>query len=95
MASLPSWKGSPLDEHNRGSFLREGTTVCLVGNPDSRAALLVISSELPEVVGICDRVVVMREGETRGEVGGDSGIAITEENIMALATGVDMTAVAA
>ena len=54
------------------------------------AAVLVISSELPEVVGIADRVVVMREGETVGEVGGTTGVKITEESIMALATGVDM-----
>ena len=52
--------------------------------------MLVISSELPEVVGIADRVVVMREGETVGEVGGATGVAITEENIMALATGVEL-----
>ncbi|MDR3493943.1 MAG: sugar ABC transporter ATP-binding protein [Ancalomicrobiaceae bacterium] len=56
----------------------------------SGAAVLVISSELPEVVGIADRVVVMREGETVGEVGGATGVKINEENIMALATGVDM-----
>jgi ribose transport system ATP-binding protein len=56
----------------------------------SGAAVLVISSELPEVVGIADRVVVMREGETVGEVGGTTGVKINEENIMALATGVDM-----
>ncbi len=59
------------------------------------AAVLVISSELPEVVGIADRVVVMREGETVGEVGGATGVAITEENIMALATGVQLDKVAA
>jgi ribose transport system ATP-binding protein len=59
------------------------------------AAILVISSELPEVVGIADRVVVMREGETVGEVGGATGVAITEENIMALATGVELNKVAA
>jgi ribose transport system ATP-binding protein len=61
----------------------------------SGAAVLVISSELPEVVGIADRVVVMREGETVGEVGGSTGVKINEENIMALATGVDMGKVAA
>jgi ribose transport system ATP-binding protein len=54
--------------------------------------VLVISSDLPEVVGIADRVVVMREGETRGEV---AGPAITEESIMALATGVEIDKVAA
>jgi ribose transport system ATP-binding protein len=59
------------------------------------AAVLVISSELPEVVGIADRVVVMHEGETRGEVGGATGVAITEESIMALATGVEIDKVAA
>jgi ribose transport system ATP-binding protein len=48
-------------------------------------AVLVISSELPEIVGICDRVVVMREGETVGEIHGHE---VTEESIMALATGV-------
>ena len=59
------------------------------------AAILVISSELPEVVGVADRVVVMREGETVGEVGGATGVEITEQNIMALATGVDLSKVAA
>ena len=50
-------------------------------------AVLVISSELPEVIGISDRILVMREGEIVGEVGGSSGTAATQENIMALATG--------
>ncbi|HZF85445.1 MAG TPA: sugar ABC transporter ATP-binding protein, partial [Burkholderiaceae bacterium] len=53
-------------------------------------AVLVISSELPEIVGVCDRVVVMREGRLVGEVGGTSGLPITQENIVALATGADM-----
>src|SRR6201997_4600535 len=51
-------------------------------------AVLFISSELPEVVGVCDRVLVMREGEISGELGGDTGIEITQQNIMKLATDV-------
>ncbi|MDM0105989.1 hypothetical protein QTH97_13685 [Variovorax sp. J22R24] len=39
------------------------------------------------LIGICNRVIVMREGHLAGEVGGGSGQAITEENIVALATG--------
>ena len=50
--------------------------------------VIVISSELPEVIGICDRVLVMREGHIEGEVGGPDGKPITQENIMALAAGV-------
>ena len=44
--------------------------------------ILMISSELPEVVGMADRVVVMREGEITGEL---TGTDITEEGIMHLA----------
>jgi ribose transport system ATP-binding protein len=51
-------------------------------------AILMISSELPEIVGMSDRVLVMREGHLMGEVGGATGEAITQENIMAYATGV-------
>jgi ribose transport system ATP-binding protein len=49
--------------------------------------IVVISSELAEIIGICDRVLVMREGRIAGEVGGASGRAITQESIMALGTG--------
>jgi len=46
-------------------------------------AILMISSELPEVVGMADRVYVMRDGRISGElVGAD----IDEHNIMTLAT---------
>jgi ribose transport system ATP-binding protein len=45
-------------------------------------AILMISSELLEIVGICDRTLVMCEGVITGEL---IGTAITEEAIMALA----------
>ncbi|MDC5697520.1 sugar ABC transporter ATP-binding protein, partial [Intrasporangium calvum] len=47
--------------------------------------VVVISSELPEVLGICDRILVMREGRVVGEL--DAATA-TEEAVMSLATGV-------
>lgn len=50
-------------------------------------AILMISSELPEIVGMSDRVLIMRAGSLVGEVGGSTGEAITQENIMAYATG--------
>ena len=49
---------------------------------DEGYAILMISSELLEIVGICDRVLVMCEGVITGEL---IGSAITEEAIMALA----------
>ena len=47
--------------------------------------VVVISSELPEVMGLADRVLVMRQGRIAGEVAGPQ---ITEENIVRLAMGV-------
>lgn len=50
-------------------------------------AVLMVSSELPEIVGMSDRVLVMREGRLVGEINGSTGKEITQENIMAYATG--------
>jgi rhamnose transport system ATP-binding protein len=44
---------------------------------------LVVSSDLPEVLSLCHRVIVMREGRIQGEL---SGEAATEEAVMYLAT---------
>ena len=51
-------------------------------------AVIVISSEMAEIIGTCDRVLVMREGRIEGEVGGTTGRAISQENIMSFAAGV-------
>jgi ABC-type sugar transport system ATPase subunit len=45
-------------------------------------AILVISSDLPEVLTIADRILVMREGRMAGEL---THAEATEERIMALA----------
>ncbi|HPT82642.1 MAG TPA: sugar ABC transporter ATP-binding protein [Limnochordia bacterium] len=46
---------------------------------------ILISSELPEIVGLSDRVIVMRSGVIMGEL---TGADINEEEIMLYATGV-------
>lgn len=53
----------------------------------SGVAILMISSELPEVVGVADRVLVMRNGAIVGEVAARDGQPIRQEAIMELATG--------
>ena len=52
-------------------------------------ALILISSELEEIIGMCDRVLVMREGRIVGELEGD---AVQEREIMYLATGLQASA---
>ncbi|HZL92391.1 MAG TPA: sugar ABC transporter ATP-binding protein, partial [Vicinamibacterales bacterium] len=46
-------------------------------------AVLVVSSDLPEILALADRILVMKEGELQGEL--DGGTA-TEEAVMHLAT---------
>ncbi|MGB8813411.1 MAG: sugar ABC transporter ATP-binding protein [Paracoccaceae bacterium] len=54
-------------------------------------AALVISSDLPEVLAMGDRIVVMREGRQMAVLADTEA---TQENIMALATGQDLRGVA-
>ena len=46
-------------------------------------AVLVVSSDLPEILALADRILVMKEGELQGEL---SGAIATEEDVMRLAT---------
>ena len=52
---------------------------------DRGRGILMISSDLPEVVGVSDRIVVMRDGVIAGELPGGA----SEEEVMALAVGHD------
>lgn len=47
--------------------------------------VIIVSSELPEVMGVSDRILVIHEGKLAGEVGKEE--VATEENIMRLASG--------
>ncbi len=49
-------------------------------------AVVMISSELLEILGMSDRILVLREGRVMGEIPRQGA---TEEQIMALATGVE------
>ncbi len=49
-------------------------------------AVVVISSEMQELIGLCHRILVMRAGRIVGELTGE---AMTERNIAVLATGAD------
>ncbi|MDQ4055569.1 MAG: sugar ABC transporter ATP-binding protein [Actinomycetota bacterium] len=53
-------------------------------------AVLMVSSELPEVIGMSDRILVMRDGRVAGELPAGS----TEETVLQLATGVTSKEVA-
>ncbi|MGV3549746.1 sugar ABC transporter ATP-binding protein [Rhizobium sp.] len=51
----------------------------------SGIGIIVISSELPELLGLCDRVLVVREGRLAGELSSEE---MSEEAVMRLASGI-------
>ncbi len=51
---------------------------------DAGLAILLVSSDLTEILGLCKRVIVMREGRIAGELAGGD---ITEKAIIRIATG--------
>lgn len=51
---------------------------------NSGHGVIVISSDLPEILGLCDRILVMHEGKMVGQMSGDDA---NEEEIMKYASG--------
>ncbi len=76
-----------LDEPTRGIDVGAKSEIhnILRDLANSGVAVMVISSELPEIIGLCDRVVVMHEGKVTGKLTKEE---LTEERIMALATAI-------
>ena len=90
---LAKWLGTEpdiliLDEPTRGVDIGAKKEIYTIINQlaESVVAILMISSELPEVIGMADRVLVMHEGRITGEVNKSN---MTQENIMHYATGGD------
>ncbi|RNL82577.1 sugar ABC transporter ATP-binding protein [Halostreptopolyspora alba] len=76
-----------LDEPTRGVDIGAKHEIYKIidGLARDGVAVLVVSSDLPEVLGISDRILVMRNGEIAGELDHDEA---TEESVMLHATGV-------
>jgi ribose transport system ATP-binding protein len=78
-----------LDEPTRGVDVGAKSEIYRIIDElaQSGIAIIVISSDLPEVIGIADRVLVMREGLFAGELSASADQPISQEAIMALSTG--------
>jgi len=73
------------DEPTRGIDVGAKQEIYLLinGLADAGKAILLISSELPEVMGMSDRILVMREGQLVAEVTDVAGV--TQEQLLTLA----------
>jgi ribose transport system ATP-binding protein len=81
------------DEPTRGIDVgaKAGIHDLMRGLAAEGVAILMISSELPELIGMSDRILVMNDGRIAGELPAGSG----EEDVMHLATGHDTAEAAA
>lgn len=75
-----------LDEPTRGVDVGAKREIYQLMNElaDRGVAIIMVSSDLPEILGVSDRVIVVHEGSIAGELGRTEA---TEEKIMSLATG--------
>ncbi|MCQ4628517.1 sugar ABC transporter ATP-binding protein [Shinella sp. CPCC 100929] len=75
-----------LDEPTRGVDVGAKVEIYRVINElaANGAAIVMVSSEMLELIGMCDRVIVMRAGRLAGELSGEE---LTEEGIIELAMG--------
>ncbi len=75
------------DEPTRGVDVGAKTEIYKVMNnlAEQGVAVIMISSEMPEIIGMCDRVVVMRNGKISGEVSRDE---LSENTLIKFAMGV-------
>lgn len=75
-----------LDEPTRGVDVGAKREIYQLMNElaDRGVAIIMVSSDLPEILGVSDRVIVVHEGKIAGEL---SRADATEEKIMKLATG--------
>jgi ribose transport system ATP-binding protein len=78
-----------LDEPTRGVDVATKVEIYhLIGQlADAGAAIILISSELPEILGMSNRMLVMQAGHVVGEFTREQA---GEENLLACATGVDV-----
>jgi putative peptide zinc metalloprotease protein len=53
---LPGWAGNPLDDRNLGATYREGTVLCMVGEPERFEAVMVVDQTEVEFVADGQRV---------------------------------------
>lgn len=75
------------DEPTRGVDVGAKTEIYKIINKlaEQGVGVIVISSEMAEIIGVCDRAIVMRQGTVAGEV---SKSELTENNLIKLAMGV-------
>lgn len=75
-----------LDEPTRGVDVGAKKEIYTIINQlaEKGMAIIMVSSDLPEVIGVSDRVMVMREGKLAGILDKEK---CSQENIMTLATG--------
>lgn len=74
-----------MDEPTRGIDVNAKSEIYLLMKKfvESGGSIILVSSDLPEIIGISDRIVVMREGEISGIVDGEG---VEENDLMKLAS---------
>lgn len=68
---LPSWSGSPLDEHNRGALLSADDLICEIGAADELEAVLIVDQGDVQLLDIGQYVQLKLEAFRMGKFDGE------------------------
>ena len=77
-----------LDEPTKGIDIGAKSDIyqCIASLAEKGKCIIMISSEMPEILGMSNRIYVMHEGRMTGELSRDKA---TQENILKMATGLE------
>ena len=78
-----------MDEPTRGIDVGAKYEIyCIIKQlAQSGKAIVMVSSEMPEIIGMCDRVIIMHEGRITGELAGEK---MNPNDMMKLAAGLEV-----
>lgn len=78
-----------MDEPTRGIDVGAKYEIyCIIKQlAESGKAIIMVSSEMPEIIGMCDRVIIMHEGRISGELSGER---MNPNDMMKLAAGLEV-----
>jgi putative peptide zinc metalloprotease protein len=71
MTAQLSWEGTPLDEANRGAWLREGTLVGVVGDPRRVVAVAIVDQTEIDLVAVGQPVTLFPQSEPGRRMSGE------------------------
>jgi putative peptide zinc metalloprotease protein len=75
--SMPTWRGTPFDEHNRGCYLKTGDALCVIAEPNDVDALAFVGEDIRDWLAVGQAAAVFVHSAPHRQIAGAVAIAPT------------------